>query len=324
MTRWKNSLLALAGVGVLLSAAPAKAAIDWAGIPGKEVMLFYPGQSSYEWSLTTADMSGAEGFRLRGKNCDSCHIGEEKDMGARIVTGKPRVSKLDERPSIEPAPIAGKPGAFPATLKIASDASDLFVHVEFDEGAQPDAAQDPAFATKVTVMLISAKVPEATRAGCWAACHDDAATMPSAGGADRPKYLAKTRVKLTRKGGGDTLVPADQLAKLKSDGYFLEYWQARLNPGQPAQPANGVIFAKREQTETAVTADATLSDGTWSVTLSRRLHPGAGMIDFVPGTIYQVAVAIHAGHTARRFHYVSFERSLIIGPGKADFVVAAP
>jgi hypothetical protein len=310
--------VALAGIGALLLASPASAAIDWAKISGKEIVLFYPGQSSYEWALTASDMSGAEGYRQRGKNCDTCHIGEEQDMGPQIVTGKTRVFKTDEKPSIEPTPIPGKPGSIPATVKVATDAANLFVHIEFKEGAQPDAKQDPAFATKVTVMFIPGKVPEATRAGCWAACHDDAATMPSAGGADRPK----TRAKLTRHGGGDVLAPPDQLAKLKADGYFLEYWQARLNPGQPAQPANGIIFDKREQTPTATTAEASYADGTWSVTLGSKLHPGAGMIDFAPGTPYQLAVAIHAGHTAKRFHYVSFERTLAIGSGKADFVAA--
>ena len=41
-----------AGVGGLIAAAPARAAIDWASVPGKDVVLFYPGQASWEWALT--------------------------------------------------------------------------------------------------------------------------------------------------------------------------------------------------------------------------------------------------------------------------------
>ena len=72
-------------------------------------MLFYPGQASWEWALTPSDMSGADDFR-KGKDCAICHIGEEATMGPQIVTGKPRMFKTGEKPSIEPTPIPGKPG----------------------------------------------------------------------------------------------------------------------------------------------------------------------------------------------------------------------
>ena len=322
MTRKSVSYAMLAGAaGLLFAGAPARAAIDWASVPGKSIVLFYPGQSSYEWALTESSMSGAKAFRTEGKNCDTCHVGEEKDMGPQIVTGQPRVFKTGEKPSIEPTPIAGKPGSIPATVKFANDGKSLFVHVEFQEGSQPDAKQDPASATKVTVMFIPKTAKEATRTGCWAACHEDATTMPAAGGAERTKYLPGTRAKVTRQGGGDALKPADELAKMKADGYMLEYWQARLNPGKPAVGVTGTIFDKRQEVSpNQVTAEATGSGGNWSVTLSGPLNAGGGLIAFQPGQTYQVAIAIHAGHTARRFHYVSYERTLAIDSGSADFV----
>lgn len=313
------ALLATIAAPQWYSSAQA-AAIDWGSVPGKDIVLFYPGQASWEWALTSADMSGADDFK-KGKNCDACHIGEEKDMGPQIVTGQPRVFKNGTKPPIEPTPIPGKPGAIPATVKFANDGTNLYVHVEFAEGAQPDARQDAAFATKVTVMFNDGKVPEANRGGCFAACHDDAMGMASAGAATRTKYLPKTHAKLTRQGAGDTLKPAEELARLKADGYFLEYWQARLNPGQPAQAANGAIFDKREQTSpTMVNAEATFAGGKWSVTLSRKLDAGAAFKSFTGAGPYYVAIAIHSGHTAHRFHYVSYERSLAIGSGSAGFV----
>jgi hypothetical protein len=39
---------------------------------------------------------------------------------------------------------------------------------------------------------------------------------------------------------------------------------------------------------------------------------------------YSVAFAIHAGHTARRFHYVSFERSMVLDAGAAGFIAKQP
>ena len=321
MKRTFTTFAAAASVGLLLGATHAHAAgINWASVSGKDIVLFYPGQSSWEWALTPSDMSGAEDFR-KGKDCATCHIGEEKDMGPQIVTGQPRVFKDGTKPPIEPTPIAGKPGAFPATLKFANDGTNLFVHVEFNEGSQPDAKQDPAFATKVAVMFIPPTATEATRMGCWSACHDDSAGMPSANGASRTMYLPKTHLKLTRQGGGDALKPQADLDKLRADGYFLEYWQAKLNSGAAASADSGIIFDKREATKPSLaTAEATNAGGVWSVTLSGKLNPGAGFIAFAPGTTYRVALAIHSGHTAKRFHYVSYERTLAIDSGAADFV----
>ena len=293
----------------LLAATPAFA-VDWAKVPGKDVTLLFPAQSSYEWVLTPSEHSG--GFKIReGKNCHECHIGEEDTMGTLLASGKKN----------EPKPIAGKPGFVKASVKFAHDDKNMYVHLEFAPGNQPDAKMDAANETKVTMILNDGGVPESNRFGCWAACHDDAATMPSAAGAERTKYLLKTHAKVGRQGGGDELKPADELAKLKAAGYELEYWQARLNPGAKAVAVAGTIFDKREELKTsAVTADATFAGGAWSVTLTRPLVAGAPYKDLVAGKTYTIGFAIHAGHTARRFHYVSFERTLVLDQGAGDFV----
>ncbi|MGC9953768.1 MAG: ethylbenzene dehydrogenase-related protein [Rhizomicrobium sp.] len=307
-----KALVAALGFAGAMGFSAAMAAPNWSGVPAKDVALFYPGQSSWEWVLTQTDHSGADKFR-GGKNCAACHIGDEKNMGALLVSGKMN----------EPTPIPGKPGSVDAKVQFAHDGQNIYVHLEFAEGNQPNAKMDNATATKVTMMLDDGNVPEANRAGCWGMCHDDSSTMPSAGGSARTMYLTKTRAAMTRQGGGDTLKPADELAKLKAGGYGLEYWQAHLNPGAPAVAVNGTIFDKRVETKpTVVSAEATYSGGTWSVTLSRKLNAGPGFVALVPGKRYTVAFAIHSGHTAKRFHYVSFERSLVLDQGAADFVVA--
>jgi cytochrome c-type protein NapC len=300
----------LAAVGFLGMASMPAMAIDWASVPGKDVVLLYPGQSSLEWTLTNGEHDGAVKFK-QGKNCKDCHIGEENKMGPLIASGKVN----------EPTPIAGKPGNITATVKFAHDADTLYVHLDFAEGSQPDAKQDPKFATKVSFMISDAKVPEADRVGCWAACHDDETDMASAAGATRTKYLNKTHAKITRQGGGDELKPADDLAKLKADGYSLEYWEAQLNQGSPASTTAFTVFDKREEAKpAAVTAEASFANGTWSVTLARKLHAGGPYKDIDAGKPFNVGFAIHAGHTARRFHYVSIEQSMVLDQGTADFV----
>jgi hypothetical protein len=293
---------------MVLAATPALA-LDWAGVPGKEVVLFYPGQSSLEWVLSSGH-GGAPKVK-NGKSCKDCHLGEEKDMGATLVTGAKN----------EPSPIAGKPGFIPVTVKAAQEGGKLHVRLEFKEGSQPDAKMDKEFATKVTLMLDDGKLPEAEQAGCWGTCHEDAAKMPAGGTGDRSKYLNRTRAKTGREGGGDELMPAAQLEKMQAAGQYMEFWQARLKPGAPVQAAGGIVFDKRVEAKSSpVTAEAAQSGDTWAVTLSRPLAAPAPFKAIDSGKTYTVGLAIHSGHTARRFHYVSLEHTLMLDKGDADLI----
>ncbi|EME70056.1 cytochrome c-552 precursor [Paramagnetospirillum caucaseum] len=293
---------------MVLAATPALA-LDWAGVPAKEVVLFYPGQSSLEWVLSGDH--GGSGKVKSGKACKECHLGEEKDMGATLVSGSKN----------EPAVIPAKPAAITAGVKVAQEGGKLHVRLEFKEGAQPNSKMDPDFATKVTLMLDDGKLPEAAQAGCWGTCHEDAAKMPAGGGADRTKYLNRTRAKPGRQGAGDELVAAADLEKMQASGQLMEYWQARLKPGAAAQAAGGTIFDKRTEVKPSpVTAEASLAGDTWTVTLSRPLAASAPFKAIEAGKTYNVGFAIHAGHTARRFHYVSLEHSLMLDKGDADLI----
>jgi len=303
-------IAALACIGSLIS-VPALA-VDWNGVAAKQVVLFYPGQTSWEYLLSTGEHSGALKFR-DGKGCHNCHEDEEKTQGPLLISGQKN----------EPAPIPGKPGFITANIKMAQDDKALYVRLEFDEGQQPDLKMDPDWSTKVTMMIADAKVPEGARAGCWVTCHDDAARMAGGAVGDRTKYLGKTRAKLSRGGGGDELKPADELAKLSADGYVMEYWQAKISPTGKASAVAGTIFDKRQELKNPqVTAEVTGAKGNWAVTLSRPLAAGAPYKELAPGKPYTIGFAIHSGHSAKRFHYVSYEHSLVLGQGNADFVAA--
>ncbi len=305
----KFAVAALSFAGVLVSTT-ALAAPVWSGVPAKDVALFYPGQSSFEWVMTDSDHSGATKFKA-GKNCAQCHVGDESNMGALLVSGKMN----------EPTPIAGKPGSIDAKVQIAHDDQNIYVRLVFAEGNQPNAKMDSTYATKVTMMLDDGGVAGASRAGCFYMCHIDSVTMPDAGGASRTMYLGTTRSQLSAHGGGDAVKPAAELAKLKAADGWLEYWQAHLNPGSAPMVVNGSVFDKREEMKpTIASAEAKNSGGTWTVIFTRKLNAGAGFLPIVPGKRYTIGFAIHTGHTAKRFHYVSFERSLVLDQGSADFV----
>ena len=110
-----------------------------------------------------------------------------------------------------------------------------------------------------------------------------------------------------------------------ADGYFLEYWQVRLNPGAAASAVDGYILKERTENSAAITkATAEFKDGKWSVEMSRPLQPGKPTHkDLLPGNVYHIGFALHDNHKAKRFHKVSFEYTLSLDDGDADFVVVS-
>lgn len=309
-TRWIVALAAAFG----LCAAGSAAAVDWSAVPTKDIPVFHPGQASWEWALTEKDHSGAPKFR-EGKNCGACHRGEEADMGKRIASGE----------KLEPHPIAGKPGSNVLKVAAARDDARLYLRFAWKPSAAAGTPMDPDHSARVTVMFDDGSVKEATRAGCWGSCHDDAIGMASAPAAGEiTKYLGASRTKLGRMGGGENYKAAADLEALLGAGTFLEYWQARLAPGKPAVPVSGWVLDKRQEHKpAAVAADAEFANGEWSVVLSRALaSAGPGQKALAPGKTYTLGFALHDDHTNHRYHYVSFEHTLVLDQGAADFVAA--
>jgi hypothetical protein len=303
-----------AGLG--LAAAPALA-VDWNGVEGKTITLFAPGQASFEWVMTQSDHSGAGRFR-EGRNCKHCHDGEQKDIGDLIAQAQGRGAAL------EPKPVAGKPGTIDLNVKAAHDGENLHVRLQWSEAAYDGAKMDADHAARVTMMLDDGTVRESSRAGCWGTCHDDAMGMASdPDGADLTKYLFASRTGAARTGGGENYKPDAEIQDLLSKGMFMEYWQARLNPGQPAKAVEGYILDRRHESEaTQLTAEAQYDAGTWTVVLSRPLQAGGHHKDLVAGKTYNIGFAVHNNHTDHRYHHVSLEYTLSLDGGGADLVAS--
>lgn len=301
------SLGALAMIGGF--AMPASA-IDWSGVQSKEVTLFYPGQASWEWVLIPSDHEGAINFR-KGKNCRVCHQGEEKKMGAEIVSGKYR--------NLEPNPIAGKPGSLPVNISFAHDKNNLYVRFQWkDLGAK--AKGDGKYQEVVTMMIGDQNIKAAVRAGCWGACHNDLKGMPDS--KNLTKYLPASRTQLRATGGGTHYKSAAQLKSLMDSGHFMEFWQAEMNKGQPAKAEDGYILKDFHKDATPIVhAQGSFKDGVWTVVLSRKLNVNdEGHRSLVPDHVYPVGFAIHDNYATHRHHYVSFEHTFAIDSGNADFV----
>lgn len=302
---------------LLPPAAPSAATIDWRGVQGKPITLFYPGQASWEWALTKADHSGATKFR-QGKNCMDCHNQEEQEMGNKIVAGE----------KLEPHPSKSKRGAISLNVKTAHDGERLYIRLEWpaaegDQGPKMGPEIEQKTEARVTMMFDDGHVKAATRAGCWGTCHDDAAGMASAPASKAiTKYLAASRTKVTRSGGGENYKSQTELDQLLADGQFMEFWQIKLNRGQEPVAVDGYVLDKRHENKAPlVEAEARFQDGAWSVVLSRKMNAADPKHkNIVPGKTYTLGFAIHDAYAEHRFHHISFEHTLVLDKGEADFV----
>src|SRR6266511_1600362 len=241
--------------GPAMSADPAK--IDWAKVPATTVTLFYPGQSSYEW--LRKDSHPGAGAVKAGESCETCHKGSEKPRGDKIVKGGP----------LEPAPVKGKNGWIDLRVQAAYDADNAYFRFQWktrnaypgtehqylrydghewkvygypkldkvvQEGKEPGIYED-----RMTMMIDDGKVPGFAKQGCWLTCHDGSRDMPqvaskedAAGNPllsaikknDLRKYLPATR---TDPGDWKTGKSLDEIAKLKSEGAFVDLIQWRAH-----------------------------------------------------------------------------------------------
>ena len=287
-------------------------AIDWIKVETKQVTLFYPGQSSWEWILTKADHGGAKNFR-KGKSCTECHQGEEKDIGNLLVVEN----------KLEPHPINGKRGFVDVAIKTAHDDKKFYIQLTWKESTESVSKRLSQDQTRVTVLFDDGSVSSVKRGGCWATCHDDATGMPSAeAGKERNLYLAKSRTKLSRKGGGENVKSSEELKKLLAEGIFVEYWQAKLNKDKAAASVDAhILKARHENKKTKITVNAEIKGGVWVVEMSRLLTPNLPHTkNIVAGKEYNFGVAIHDAFSEGRHHLVSFGHSFVLDKGKADFI----
>lgn len=245
---------------------------DWEKIPAKTVTLFYPGQAS--WQYLTSDAH--PGAKALSAGCATCHAGQEKALGAKLVQAGPR----------EADPIAGKLPSIDLAVRAAYDAE--FVYFQFRwasqvphamhtlwryngkqwvewGGEKPEATKKgilPSYEDRLAILFDEPNNVPAydgasetfSQVGCWMTCHNSMRAMPNdvpnkaidphpywgAKGrrvADIRKYLLITRTAQDNTGAWDKVKPAADLNKLKSGGKFLDLWQWR------AARSNGVGYA---------------------------------------------------------------------------------
>ena len=263
-----RKVILLCGVAAFASASAVAAdmpKIDWDKVPGNTITLFYPGQSSYQW-LRNAH-PGARAVKA-GQACVSCHNGQEKMLGDKLVKGGP----------LEPMPVKGKNGWVDLDLKVAYDVKNLYLryqwktlnpyagtehqYLRFDgkewkvygypklDKVVQDGKQPGIYEDRMTIFIEDGKVPGFDKQGCWLTCHDgerdmqkrvskaDAQANPLLKAIkknDLRKFLPSTRNDPMDWSTGKSL---DEIAKIKAAGGIIDTIQWRAHRSNPVGMAD--------------------------------------------------------------------------------------
>jgi hypothetical protein len=253
--RIAGACVATALAGTAQAADPRS--IDWSAIPSKTLILFYPGESTYDL-LTSPQHKGSRSV-AQGKACVGCHEADEKDLGNLLVKGGPW----------EPTPIPGKNGTIDVAAQAAHDADYVYFrfrwktnldrdgrmhdYVRFDgskwkwyghdrnDAAVRSGKQPAIYEDRFSIMLDDGKVAGFAQQGCWLTCHNGMRdTRAQVVGdpvkkhpifsdarydADIRKYLASTRTDPAA--SWDKTRPREEIARLKAEGKFLDLMQWR-------------------------------------------------------------------------------------------------
>lgn len=260
-----GALVALSGVAIAQTAPT-----DWSNIPTTTMKLFYPGESSYDWLLSSAHKRAYKKV-LAGDSCVSCHEGEEQELGeALVVEGR-----------LESAPIAGKNPTVDLDIQVAYDTENAYFRFQWEtqmdragqmhnylrydgekweflggprsSGSVRSGDQPPLYEDRLTMMIDDGSVPGFAEQGCWLSCHTGMRDMPGmpskeeiaanpvlgADGlnkGDIRKYLPLSRT--DDMATWDATKLAEEIAAMKADGQFLDLMQFRAARSAPVGMAD--------------------------------------------------------------------------------------
>ena len=260
---------ALALIAGFSAASLAAQPSDWSAVPTTTVKLFYPGQSSYQW-LRSPEHKRANKKVIQGDSCISCHEGEEEEMGGVIVSGeKLEPHPIDGKQAIVDLNVQAAydnenayfrfqwktRNAFPGTAHPhwRFDGKDWKVmgwprlHKKVWGENQPAIYED-----RLSMMVDDGSVPMFAEQGCWLSCHTAMRDMPDVAKSDDVKMhpllgkgLHKKDVRKYLPGSRtdddaswDKTKTADEVAKLKASGGFVDLMQWRGHRSRPVGMAD--------------------------------------------------------------------------------------
>ncbi len=283
-----------------------KSEIQWAGVPNKDITVFYPGKASMEWIL--GRKHGGKRSFTKGDRCIDCHEDEVAEIGEKIVSGE----KLEDQI------IPGKRGSIDVKTKATHDSENLFLQFSWkDVGHKPapfvkGGKMDPKNSMKLAFMLATDEVEYADRAGCWGTCHSDLNGMPFApDGKLATKYIKESRTKIEIKGrnkkplgGWDNRKENSEVNSEFDAKHFMDIIRYQ---SETKKVEDGNILADRVMNEPVISeVIANKIDDTWVVEIKRPLKSSqSGNINLDLDQTYNFGFAIHDDYSNGRFHHVS-------------------
>ncbi len=200
------------------------------------------------------DHEGAKALRS-GKACVACH--------SEGLFDAPRKADVE---------IKGERGHLRITLDI-----------ELKDSKRPSA--------DLALLLGRPEEKSFARIGCWAACHSDMRYMDQDAGLG--KYLATTRKRMSRSGGGKELKRLSDLKMLRFQNRFLEMWQIRIIDGEVFTVwQEDLLETSKRLAMGALQASSTVKDGRLTLTIKRPYKIAENLIHFRPGASYILGVAL--------------------------------
>ncbi len=333
MTVLKRFLLgALAFAFIALPATGHSAEPDWKKVPATNIVLFYPGVTS--WDFLTSDdhrLGGREIKRVR-KNCRHCHLSKDGELDLKadeIAAGSIRMKRSHN--AFEPEPIPGKKGTIHAAVSAAYDDEFLYLRVEWvSRGAgwlgKPNETPD-----RVSLQM-NKNEPAFQKYGCFITCHNDLRTMPESPSVKEVAadqfYRSRERddVRLYAyyaKSSWNDRKSASELDKLLKEGGRIDLLSMEFLNGKSLLD-EGWIFDDRVLDRKAESGSGgSFTSGRYSAVFKRKLSTGdKSGVNLKPGDVFTVGVAIHDDGVSKRKHYVSFP--MTVGLGTSADIKAEP
>ena len=328
MKRLSVKIFVLVGfITFLLSVSPPAShagSPNWSAIPSTDLLLIYPGVTSWEFLLSDDHRLGGRAIkRKQKKDCRHCHLSKAGELDMKvdeIAAGKANM-KRSHKP-FEPKPIPGKPGTLHAKAKAAYDKDYIYLRVEWESrgaGWSVGSKTPDRISLQVNKLNTSFK-----KYGCFIACHNDVNTMPDSPSKRRvlssPYYKALKRddVRLyafyARDSWALTLGEA-ALKKARDGGGLIDLWSLELTDGKVKGHDGWVFDDRRWEAASDVTGVGNWAANKYTVTFKRKLRTTSAYdVTLKEGDIVSMGMAIHDRGAKKRKHYVSF--AFTVGLGK--------